>query len=71
MKDNQTSEEPILINMSVAASLLGYQSGVVIRNLINEELLRTYRLPDSTRIMVDKREVLALIQPASKKQEPK
>jgi hypothetical protein len=43
----------------------------VIRNLINEELLRTYRLPDSTRIMVDKREVLALIQPAPKKQEPK
>lgn len=61
MKENENNQRPILINMTEAAAILGYQSGQVVKKLIKEEFLKHYKLPDSKRIYVDKKEVEALI----------
>ena len=61
MKENQDNQRLILINMTEAAGILGYQSGQVVKKLIKEEYLKHYKLPDSKRIYVDKKEVEALI----------
>lgn len=61
MKENQDNQRLILINMTEAAGILGYQSGQVVKKLIKEEFLKHYKLPDSKRIYVDKKEVEALI----------
>ena len=61
MKVKEDNQRPILINMTEAAAILGYQSGQVVKKLIKEEYLKHYKLPDSKRIYVDKKEVEALI----------
>ena len=61
MKEKEDNQRPTLINMSEAAAILGYQSGQVVKKLIKEEYLKHYKLPDSKRIYVDKKEVEALI----------
>ena len=61
MKENQDNQRLILINMTEAAAILGYQSGQVVKKLIKEEYLKHYKLPDSKRIYVDKKEVEDLI----------
>ena len=53
--------------MTQAGHLLGYQNGTIIRDLIEQGHLKEYRIPDSTRIMVEQDEVKALIRPAQKK----
>ena len=63
MKQDQDNKRPILINMTEAGAILGYQSGQVVKKLIQEEHLKHYKLPDSKRIYVDKKEVEALIRP--------
>lgn len=65
MKENQDTQRPILINMTEAAGLLGYQSGQSVKKLIQEDYLKRYKLPDSNRTYVDKKEVEALIQPVN------
>ena len=65
MKENQNTQRPILINMTEAAGLLGYQSGQSVKKLIQEDYLKRYKLPDSNRTYVDKKEVEALIQPVN------
>lgn len=65
MKKNQDTQRPILINMTEAAGLLGYQSGQSVKKLIQEDYLKRYKLSDSTRTYVDKKEVEALIQPVN------
>ena len=65
MKKNQDTQRPILINMTEAAGLLGYQSGQSVKKLIQEDYLKRYKLPDSNRTYVDKKEVEALIQPVN------
>lgn len=71
MKEDQDNERPILINMTEAGAILGYQSGQVVKKLIQEEHLKHYKLPDSKRIYVDKKEVEALIRPVGENNEPK
>jgi hypothetical protein len=66
MKNNS---EKVYINFTQAADLLGYKSGVVIRKLINEDHLKAYSFPDTNKRMVEKNEVLALIQPNSPENE--
>jgi len=61
VKEKEDNQRPTLINMSEAAAILGYQSGQVVKKLIKEEYLKHYKLPDSKRIYVDKKEVEALI----------
>ena len=61
MKEKEDNQRPTLINMTEAAAILGYQSGQVVKKLIKEEYLKHYKLPDSKRIYVDKKEVEALI----------
>jgi hypothetical protein len=65
VKENQDTQRPILINMTEAAGLLGYQSGQSVKKLIQEDYLKRYKLSDSTRTYVDKKEVEALIQPVN------
>jgi hypothetical protein len=65
VKENQDTQRPILINMTEAAGLLGYQSGQSVKKLIQEDYLKRYKLPDSNRTYVDKKEVEALIQPVN------
>ena len=65
MKENKDTQRPILINMTEAAGLLGYQSGQSVKKLIQEDYLKRYKLPDSNRTYVDKKEVEALIQPVN------
>lgn len=65
MKENQDTQRPILINMTEAAGLLGYQSGQSVKKLIQGDYLKRYKLPDSNRTYVDKKEVEALIQPVN------
>ncbi|MEK9772568.1 MAG: hypothetical protein VW576_03280 [Opitutae bacterium] len=65
MKEDQDNQRPILINMTEAAAILGYKGGQVVKKLIEEEHLKQYKLPDSKRIYVDKKEVEALIRPVN------
>lgn len=51
--------------MTEAAAILGYKGGQVVKKLIEEEHLKQYKLPDSKRIYVDKKEVEALIRPVN------
>lgn len=66
MKENSKPKKPTLLNLTEAGHLLGYQNATVIKNLIGQGLLTTYMLPDSTRILVSKEEVQALIKPVIK-----
>jgi len=70
VKEDQDNQRPILINMTAAGAILGYQSGQVVKKLIQEEHLKHYKLPDSKRIYVDKKEVEALIRPVGKNNDP-
>ena len=54
---------PQLIKLSDAARYLGYQSTQPVKKLISKNLLREYKLPDSQRVLVDKIEFEALLQP--------
>jgi len=54
---------PQLIKLSDAARYLGYQSTQPVKKLISKNLLREYKLPDSQRVLVDKIELEALLQP--------
>jgi hypothetical protein len=60
MKNNS---ERVYINFTQAADLLSYKSTAVIRKLIKEGHLQVYNFPDTNKRMVEKNEVLALIQP--------
>ena len=67
----QPSPLPKLINLSEAARLLGYQSTGPIKKLISDNKLSPYKLPDTTRIMVDLFELESLLQvfiPENKKE---
>ena len=67
----QPSPLPKLINLSEAARLLGYQSTGPIKKLISDYKLSPYKLPDTTRIMVDLFELESLLQvfiPENKKE---
>ena len=72
MKDNQpdTKLTREYINFTRAAHLLGYSSPTIIRKLINSGELKTYTFPDTTKEMVAKHEVLALIKPTEDTQPP-
>ena len=63
MKENAKPKKPTLLNLTEAGHLLGYQNATVIKNLIGQGLLKTYMIPDSTRILVSKEEVQGLIKP--------
>ena len=52
------------INYTQAAHLLGYSSSAIIRRLIDEGHLKSYTFPDTTKKMVEKNEVIALITPS-------
>jgi hypothetical protein len=52
------------INYTQAAHLLGYSSSSIIRRLIDEGHLRSYKFPDTAKKMVEKNEVIALITPS-------
>ena len=71
MKEDQDNQRPILINMTEAGAILGYQSGQVVKKLIQEEHLKHYKLPDSKRIYVDKKDVKNLIRPVNESNIPK
>ena len=66
MKSNSTApfEVKNYINYTQASHLLGYSSSAIIRRLIAEGHLKSYTFPDSTKKMVEKNEVLALITPS-------
>ena len=66
MKEKAKTKKPTLLNQTEAGHLLGYQNGTVIKNLIGQGLLKTYMIPDSTRILVSKEEVQGLIKPVIK-----
>ena len=66
MKENAKPKKPTLLNLTEAGHLLGYQNGTVIKNLIGQGFLKTYMIPDSTRILVSKEEVQGLIKPVIK-----
>ncbi len=65
----KNDSEKVYINFTQAADLLGYKSGIVIRKLINEGYLKVYNFPDTKKRMVEKNEVLDLIQPSLNKDE--
>ena len=65
MKKDEDTQRPILINFTEAAAILGYKTGQVVKKLIQEDHLKPYKLPDSKRTYVDKKEVEALIQPVN------
>jgi hypothetical protein len=71
VKEDQDNQRPILINMTEAGAILGYQSGQVVKKLIQEEHLKHYKLPDSKRIYVDKKDVENLIRPVNESNIPK
>ena len=54
---------PQLIKLPDAARYLGYQSTQPVKKLISKNLLREYKLPDSQRVLLDKIELEALLQP--------
>ena len=60
--EQPSSPLPKLINLSEAARLLGYQSTGPIKKLISDNKLSPYKLPDTTRIMVDLFELESLLQ---------
>ena len=60
--EQPSSALPKLINLSVAARQLGYQSTGPIKKLISENKLSPYKLPDTNRIMVDLFELESLLQ---------
>ena len=69
--EQPSSPLPKLINLSEAARLLGYQSTGPIKKLISDNKLSPYKLPDTTRIMVDLFELESLLQvyePENKKE---
>lgn len=66
MKENTKPKKTTLLNLTEAGHLLGYQNATVIKNLIGQGLLKTYMIPDSTRILVSKEEVQGLIKPVIK-----
>lgn len=59
--DKQMPDIPTLINLSEAARLLGYQSTEPIKKLIKDKNLHPYQLPDTRRIMVDRKELESLL----------
>jgi len=59
--DNLTPNIPNLIKLSEAARLLGYQSSAPIKKLIADNRLKSYKLPDTTRIMIDREELNSLL----------
>ena len=59
---DQIANLPNLINLSEAARMLRYQSTGPIKKLIKEDKLTSYRLPDSTRIMIDRFELESLLE---------
>jgi len=65
VKKDEDTQRPILINFTEAAAILGYKTGQVVKKLIQEDHLKHYKLPDSKRTYVDKKEVEALIQPVN------
>ena len=69
MKENSKPKKPTLLNLTEAGHLLGYQNATVIKNLIGQGLLKTYMLPDSSRVLVCKEEVQGLVKPVIKKAE--
>lgn len=52
-----------LINFSHAARILGYKSNATIKKLVKLGKLTEYSVPDSTRKMIDRIELEALIKP--------
>lgn len=69
--DNLTPNPPTLIKLSEAARMLGYQSSAPIKKLIADKRLKSYKLPDTTRIMIDLEELnslLTIINPKSGKE---
>ena len=52
-----------LINFSHAARILGYKSNAPIKKLIKLGKLTEYSVPDSTRKMIDRIKLEALIKP--------
>lgn len=66
MKENSKPQKPTLLNLTEAGHLLGYQNATVIKNLIGQGLLKTYMLPDSSRVLVCKEEVQGLVKPVIK-----
>jgi len=67
MKENSKPKKPTLLNLTEAGHLLGYQNATVIKNMIGQGLLKTYMLPDSSRVLVCKEEVQGLVKPVIKK----
>ena len=61
MKEDSGTQKPILVNFTEAAAILGYKTNQVVKKLIREDHLNQYKLPDSKRNYVDKKEVEALI----------
>ena len=66
MKSNSKApfEVKEYINYTQAAHLLGYSSSSIIRRLIDEGQLRSYKFPDTAKKMVEKNEIIALITPS-------
>lgn len=66
MKSNSKApfEVKEYINYTQAAHLLGYSSSSIIRRLIDDGQLRSYKFPDTAKKMVEKNEVIALITPS-------
>ena len=52
-----------LINFSHAARILGYKSNAPIKKLVKLGKLTEYSAPDSTRKMIDRIELEALVKP--------
>jgi hypothetical protein len=52
-----------LINFSQAARFLGYKSSAPIKKMVTLGKLTEYSVPDSTRKMIDRIELEALIKP--------
>jgi predicted DNA-binding transcriptional regulator AlpA len=73
MKQNSSTpfQTREFITFTQAAKLLGYSSGMIIHKLINEGHLHTYTFPDSPKKLVDKNDVLNLIQPSDQEEADK
>ena len=61
----------VLVNLSTAARLLGYISTEPIKKLIAEGHLTTHSLPDSKRVMINRKELESLITPIDLENEEK
>jgi len=53
-------DDDILLSLREAASILGYRHPNSIKKLINKGILEYYLIPDSTKKMVKRSEILAL-----------